>query len=74
MGGVVVGIGGTLVSPPLSVDQVKHYFGDVQGFPEIDELIDIIQYGVPMNSTVTNLDPTRALQSDNQSGVREHMD
>ena len=41
VGSVAVGIGGTLVLPPLSVDQVKRYFGDVGDFPEIDELIDI---------------------------------
>ena len=69
VGNMVVGIGGTLVSPPLSVDQVKHYFRDVQGFPEIDELIDSIQNGVPVNSTATNLDPTRALQYGNDSRV-----
>ena len=73
MGNVAVGIGGTLVSP-LSVDQVKRYFGDVRGFPEIDELISIIQNGVLVNSTVTNRDPTRAVQYGNHSGVREHMD
>ena len=59
VGNVVVGIGGTLVSPPLSVGQVKRYVQDVKDCPEIDELIDIIQNGVPVNSTATNLDPTR---------------
>ena len=38
MGNVAVRIGRTLVPPPLSVDQVKRYFGDVTGFPEVDEL------------------------------------
>ena len=33
VGNVAVGIGGTLVSPPLSVDQNKRYFPDVKGFP-----------------------------------------
>ena len=74
VGNVAVGVGGTLLSPPLSVDQVKRYIGDVKGFPEIDELIDIIQNGVPVNSRVTNLDPTRVLQYGNHTGVREHMD
>ena len=35
----------------------------------MDGLIDIIQNGVSVNSTVTNLDPTRALQYGNHSGV-----
>ena len=30
VGNVAVGIGGTLVSPPLSVDQDKGYFGDAK--------------------------------------------
>ena len=59
VGNVVVGIGGTLVSPPLFVGQVKRDVRDVNDCPEIDELIDIIQNGVLVNSTVTNLDPTR---------------
>ena len=71
---VAAGIGGTLVPPPLSVDQLKRYFGDVKAFPEIDELIDITNNGVPVNSTVTNLYPTRALQRSNHIGVRKHMD
>ena len=74
VGNVAVGIGGTLVSPPLSVDQVKRYVEDVKRFPETNDLIDIFQNGVPVNSTVTNLDPTTAFQYGNHSGVREHMD
>ena len=74
MGNVAVGIGGTLVSPPLSVDQLKGYFGDVKAFPEIGELIDIIQDNVPVNLTFTNLDPTRALHYGNHSVVRGKMD
>ena len=74
MGNVAVGIGGTLVPTPLSVDQIKRYFGDVKGFPEIGELIDIIQNGIPGNSTFTNFNPIRALQYGNHGCVREHMD
>ena len=50
VGKVAVGVEGTPVSPLLSVDQVKRYFGDVKGFPEIDELVrvDIIQNGVSL--------------------------
>lgn len=76
MRNVAVRIGGNLVSPPLSGDQVKRYFGDVQGLPKIDELIDIIQNGVPVKQTVTKLDPTSALQYGNHSGALliEHKD
>ena len=33
VGNVASGIGGTLVLPPLNVDDVKHHFGEVKGFP-----------------------------------------
>ena len=36
VGDVVFGVGGTTVSPPLSVDQVEHYVGVTKGFPEIN--------------------------------------
>ena len=39
VGDVAVGLGGTLVSPPLAVDHVEHYFGRVKGFPAITELM-----------------------------------
>ena len=48
VGNVAIGIGGTLVSPPLSVSQVEHYFGNIKGFPAITELVDIIKNGVPV--------------------------
>ena len=53
MGDVVVRLGGTLVSPPLSVNQVEHYFGKVKGFPAIAELIDIIKNGMPSRQSRT---------------------
>ena len=40
VGNVAVGIGGTFASPPLPVNLVKRYSGDVKSFPETDELID----------------------------------
>ena len=72
MGNVAGGIGSILVF----FDQVKRYFRDVKVFPEIDKLIDIIQNSVPANSTVTHLDPNRALQYGNNSGALKikHMD
>ena len=39
VGDVVVVLEVALVSPPLAVDDVKHYFGGVKGFPAITELI-----------------------------------
>ena len=74
VGNVAVGIGGTLVSPPLSVGKVEHYFGNIKGFPAITERVDIINNGVPVKTSVTNLEPTRAMQYGNHSAVVEHTD
>ena len=56
MGDVAVGLGGALVSPPQSVDQVKCYFGKIKWFPAIAGLIDVINNGVSVRTLVTNLD------------------
>ena len=61
MGNVTVVFGGNLVPPPLSIDQVKRYCGDVKGFPEINELMNISQNGAPAKSTCTNLYPINVL-------------
>ena len=73
MGDVVTGIGGTLVLLPLNVDDVKHHFGDVKGFPGISVLVDLIKHGVPVVTSATPTDPRKALQYGNHSSVQEHM-
>ena len=48
IGDVARGIGGTLVSPPLNVSDVdKRYFGDVKKFSQVDDLLRVVQHGVP---------------------------
>ena len=46
-GDVVTGIGGNLVLPPLKVDDIKHHFWEVKGFPGIQIYCEIIEHGVP---------------------------
>ena len=65
--------GGTLVLPPLNVDDVKHHFGKVKGFPGISVLVEIIKHGVPVVTSATPTDPRQALQYGNHSSVQEHM-
>ena len=72
VGDVAIGIGGTLVLPPLTVDEVKHYFGEVKGFPEISDLVEIIKHGVPAVTSFTPTGPRQALQYGNHSSVQEH--
>ena len=73
VGDVATGHGGTLVLPPLNVDDVKHHFGKVKGFPWISDLVKIIRHGVPVVTSVTPTDPRQALQYGNHSSVQEHM-
>ena len=51
------GLGGTLVLPPLNVNDVKHHFGEVKGFPGISDLVEIIKHGVPVVTSTTPTDP-----------------
>ena len=73
VGDVATGLGGTLVLPPLNVDDVKHHFGNVKGFPGISVLVDLIKHGVPVVTSTTPTDPRNALQYGNHSSVQEHM-
>ena len=73
VGDVATGHGGTLVLPPLNVDDVKHHFGKVKGFPWISDLVKFIRHGVPVVTSATPTDPRQALQYGNHSSVQEHM-
>ena len=73
VGDVATGLGGTLVLPPLSVNDVKHHFGNVKGFPGISVLVDLIKHGVPVVTSATPTDPRQAFQYGNHSSVQEHM-
>ena len=73
VGDVATGLGGTLVLPPLNVDDVKHHFGKVKAFPGISDLVEIIKHGVPVVTSATPIDSRQALQYGNHSSVQEHM-
>ena len=60
VGDVATGLGGTLVLPPLNVDDVKHHFGNVKEFPGISVLVDLIKHGVPVVTSATPTDPRKA--------------
>ena len=61
VGDVATGISGTLVLPPLKVDDVKHHLGEVKGFPGISDLVEIIEHGVPVVTSSTPTDPRQPL-------------
>ena len=70
---VATGHGGTLVLPPLNVDDAKHHFRKVKGFPGISDLVEIIKHGVLVVTSATPTNPRQALQYGNHSSVQEHM-
>ena len=42
VGDVARSLGGILVTPPVDPDYIRRYYGELKGFPKIDELIAII--------------------------------
>ena len=69
---VATRIDGTSVLPPLNVDNAKHYFGEVKGYPGISDVVEILEHGVPVVTSSTPTDPRQALQYGNHSSVQEH--
>ena len=73
-GDVVRGIGGTLVSPQLELSDVQEYFGDIEGFPEIEKLLEIVGGGAsaPTQDSVV-VDLNSALEYGNHRSVDDHL-
>ena len=63
IGDVARGIGGPLVSPPLNVSDVKRYFGDVKQFPQVAELLRVVQHGFHMETEQSQADFKKMLNS-----------
>ena len=66
-------LGGSLVTPPVEVAQLQRYFGDLEGFCAIDELITIVTRGVPMKAEPPGVGLDRALQCGNHRSAAEHL-
>ena len=45
VGDVARSLGGILKTPPIDPDYIRRYFGELKGFPKIDELITIVSGG-----------------------------
>ncbi|CAB1106825.1 unnamed protein product [Ectocarpus sp. CCAP 1310/34] len=73
LGDVARGIGGTLVSPPLDVSDVKQYFGEEKGFPGIHDLIEIVGEGAPAPTLDSQQNLKKALAYGNYRRVDEHQ-
>ena len=73
IGDVARGIGGTLVSPPLNVSDVNRYFGDVKKFPQVDDLLRVVQHGVPAKTKQSQADLKTALEYGNHRTIQDHL-
>ena len=73
IGDVARGIGGTLVSPPLNVSDVQRYFGDVEKFPQVDDLLRVLQHGVPAETKQSQADFKTALGYGNHRTIQDHL-
>ena len=73
IGDVARGIGGTLVSPPSNVSDVKRYFGDVKKLPQVDDLLRVLQHGVPAETKQSQADLKTALEYGNHRTIQDHL-
>lgn len=74
LGDVAREIGGTLVSPPLNLNDVERHFGSKMQFPDIPNLIDIVDKGVPAKTHDNAPDLTSSLRYGNHATIDAHMD
>ena len=73
IGDIARRIGGTLVSPPLNVRDVKRHFGDVKRFPQVAELIRVVQRGVSTETKQPQAGFKTALEYENQRTIQDHL-
>ena len=66
-------LGGILVTPPVDPDYIRRYFGELKGFPKIDERITIVSGGVPVIAPPSQADLESALRYGNHRSAEEHL-
>ena len=71
VGDVTRSLGGILVTPPVAPDYTRRYFGELKGFPKIDELITIVSVGVPVIAPPSQADLESALRYGNHRSAEE---
>ena len=73
VGDVSRAIEGSLVAPTIDPVHIRRYFGDLEGFGAVDELVRIVTGGVPVQAAATGADLGHALQYGNHLGVNEQL-
>ncbi|CAB1098304.1 unnamed protein product [Ectocarpus sp. CCAP 1310/34] len=69
LGDVARAIGGTLVSPPLDLSDLEQHFPTKKRFPDLTNLIDIIDNGVPAKTHDSPPNLESALRYGNHSTI-----
>ena len=72
VGDVARSLGGIPVTPPAHPDYIRRYFGELKGFPKIDELIIIVSAGVPVIAPPSQADLESAMRYGNHRSAEEH--
>ena len=72
VGDMARSLGGILVTPPVDPDYIRRYFGELKGFPKIDELITIVSGGVPVIAPPSQADYKSSLRYCNHCIAEEH--
>ena len=73
VGNVARSLGGIPVTPTVDPDYIRRYFGELKGFPKIDELITIVSGGVPVIAPPSQADLESTLRYGNHRSVEEHL-
>ena len=73
IGDVARVIGGTLVSPPFNVSDVKRYFRDVKYILQVVELLRVVQLGVPRATKQSQPNFKKALEYGNSRSIQKHL-
>ena len=73
VGDVARPLGVILVTLPVDPDYIRRYFGELKGFPKIDELITIVSGGVSMIAPPSQADLKSALRYGNHRSAEEHL-
>lgn len=73
VGEVARALGGIVVTPPVNPTDIRQYFGDIKGFPKIDELMTIVSEGVPVITPPSQAGLKSTLQYGHRLSAEEHL-
>ena len=73
VGDVARSLGGFLVTSPVDPDHIRRYVGELEGFPQINELTTIVSGGVPVIALPSRADLDTALQYGNHRSAQAHL-